>query len=503
MAQAIPVSDPLGSRSVARIVVVGAGISGLATAVRLADFGHDVLVFERNETTGGRVGSYRRDGFTFDTGPTLLTLPAVYRDLFRKTGRPLERVLDLLPAEPALRFQFADGTRVDVPNASRAGSRRAFEEALGSGAGDAWRAVVDRGRQTWQVVRSPYLESAPGRTDLARLAASQRRRALALRLSLRSLIRDVTADHRLAMAIEHLAAGADPRRAPAALATLPYVMETFGRWRVAGGTRGLVDALAARATERGAQIRTGADVTEVVVNSGRATGVRLASGEVEAADVVVAAVDARQLYGDLLPTPVGRRTAARLRRAQPGPAVFTVLLAVSDGATGLAPHTALLPADTDAALDAVFGAKPGPPQDPPIDVYAPDDPALRPHDDARAVTVRVVVPPHGTVDWTSPGLAADYAEHIVTTMAARGLDLRPQLQWHAVRSPADAEQATGAPGGSAWGLGIGTPWELLRRPGNRTPVRALFHTGSSAYPGPGLPLVGLSSMIVADLIGRA
>jgi phytoene desaturase len=487
---------------VARVVVVGAGISGLATAARLADFGHDVLVCEQRATVGGRVDSYRKDGFTFDTGPSLLTLPAVYRDLFRKTGRPLEHVLDLVPVQPALRLRFGDGTDVELPNASRAGIRSALDNALGPGNGQAWQAVVEHGRQVWQVVRSPYLETAPRLTDLAGLARRQRRRALAPRASLRSLLEDLAADRRLAAAVEHIPRGADPRRAPAALATLPYLMETFGFWRVAGGMHRLAEALAERVTERAGHIRTASPVTNIVVSSGRATGVQLAAGQVETADVVVAAVDARQLYGALLRTPASRRMAARLRRTRNGPGMFTLLLALS-GAPDLPPHTALLPADDGAALDAVFGPVPTAPRDPAIDVYAPDDPALRPDGAVRAVTVQVVVPAHGELDWSSSQFVSDYAEHVLAIMAVRGLDLRPFLRWCATRSPHDAEHATGVPGGAAWGLGVGTAWQLLRRPGNRTPVAGLFHVGSSTYPGPGLPLVGLSSAIVADLIGRA
>ncbi|HEX6232991.1 MAG TPA: FAD-dependent oxidoreductase [Jiangellaceae bacterium] len=486
----------------ARIVVVGAGISGLATAVRLADFGHDVLVCEQQAVVGGRVGTYRKDGFTFDTGPSLLTLPAVYRDMFRKTGRPLERVLDLMPVQPALRLRFGDGADIELPNASSSGIRNALDDALGPGNGEVWQAVVEHGRQVWQAVRSPYLEAAPRLTDLARLTRGQRRRAVAPRASLRSLLEDLRADPRLTGAVEHLAHGADPRRAPAALSTLPYVIETFGRWRVAGGMYRLAEALAERVTERGGQIRTGSAVTEIVVSSNRATGVQLGSGHVEKADVVIAAVDARQLYGALVRTRAAQRVAARLRHTKPGPGVFTLLLALS-GAPDLPPHTALLPGDADAALDAVFGPHPAAPRDPAIDIYAPDDPALRPDSTARGVTVQVVVPGHGELDWSSSRLVNEYAEQVLATMAVRGIDLRPFLQWYATRSPHDAEHATGVPGGAAWGLGVGTAWELLRRPGNRTPVAGLFHVGSSTYPGPGLPLVGLSSAIVSDLIGRA
>jgi len=111
-------------------------MGGLATAARLAAQGHRVTVFEQAGTWGGKLGVYRRDGFTFDTGPSLLTLPAVYRDLFIKTGQPLEESVELVPVDPATRYRFADGTWLDVPNASRGGTHQAFTQVFGPGAGD-------------------------------------------------------------------------------------------------------------------------------------------------------------------------------------------------------------------------------------------------------------------------------------------------------------------------------------------------------------------------------
>ena len=109
----------------ARIAVIGAGMGALAAAARLAVAGHRVTVYERAETYGGAVGRYEQDGFAFDTGPSLLTLPAVYRDLFVKTGNPLEDSVELLPVDPVARYRFPavpghDATWLDVPNASRA-----------------------------------------------------------------------------------------------------------------------------------------------------------------------------------------------------------------------------------------------------------------------------------------------------------------------------------------------------------------------------------------------
>jgi phytoene desaturase len=481
---------------VARVVVIGAGMSGLATAARLADFGHLVTVFEQADTVGGRIGRHVQEGYAFDTGPTLLTLPAVYRDLFRKTGKPLERVLELVPADPAVRFRFPDGARVDLPSASRAGAARAFDQALGAGSGAAWQSVIEHGRQVWQTLRSPYLTAVPSRRELARLAWPVTRRAVAAGQSLREVAQRLLGDPRLISALECTAPGCDPRRAPGALTAIPYLHETFGRWYVAGGMRRLVDAVHTRALERGAVVRTGCPVAEVLGTAGQAAGVRLAGGEPVPADVVISAVDARHLYRDLLPA--ARR--GRAVRVAPSPSVFTMLLALGD-APELPRHTVLISPDREAELEAVFGPLPTPPVDPTIEIDATDDPAARPAATARPWTVKVTVPTHGPVDWTAPGLADAYADRILATMAARGLDVRAQLDWRVVRTPADLLRATNAPG--AWGNSIDGVRSIRRRPGNRTPVRGLFLVGSSTHPGPGLPLVGLSSTVVADLVGRA
>ncbi|MET9972726.1 NAD(P)-binding protein, partial [Streptomyces sp. NPDC006356] len=106
----------------ARIAVIGAGMGAMAAAARLAVAGHRVAVYERTETYGGAVRRFERDGFGFDTGPGLLPLPAVYRDLFLKTGKePLEGCVELVQVDPSARHVFADGTELSLPNASRAG----------------------------------------------------------------------------------------------------------------------------------------------------------------------------------------------------------------------------------------------------------------------------------------------------------------------------------------------------------------------------------------------
>src|SRR5512133_521419 len=253
----------------ARVVVVGAGLGGLACAARLAAVGHHVTVCEQAPQAGGKLGVLAKDGFVFDTGPSLLTLPAVYRDLFLATGGPLEAEVPLEPVDPVCAYQFADGAALALPNAPRPRIARAWEEALGRGAGDDWTALLDRAAAIWDATRHTFLESPlhGTRTLLAQARRVRDVRIIAPWLSLRDLgVRYLRAPHQRTSLDRYATyTGSDPRRAPAALATIPYVEQTFGAWYVLGGLRRLGDAVFARAVDRGATVRVGAAVTEILL----------------------------------------------------------------------------------------------------------------------------------------------------------------------------------------------------------------------------------------------
>lgn len=496
-----------------RVVVIGAGIGGLAVSARLASVGHHVVVCEQGHDIGGKLMGHSSDGFTFDTGPSLLTLPAVYRDLFHKTGRPLEDCVDLLPVDPAFRYYFAptsesDAVWLDVPNASRPQMRDALDLSLGGGAGADWDAFLDDAHRVWQLTRGPFLESPlSGRRDLLRLLRRTRDiRTVAPWRTLRSAGRRQLRDPRLRMMLDRYATytGSDPRRAPAALSVVPYVEQTFGAWHVRGGVHRLADAVLDRALSRGVEVRTQADVVRVLVEGGRVSGVVLASGERLPADVVVSDADASTLYGELLPHSVGARVRRRIARTKPSLSGFVLLLALRGRTPDLAHHTVLFPADYDAELDAVFGPEVHPVDDPTVYVCSPADHTMHPPG-CEALFVLVNAPRHGRarglVDWEEPGLADSYADRVLAVMAARGVDVRDRVLWRKVRTPADLERDTRSPGGAIYGTASTRSGVL--RPANRSPVPGLFLVGGSAHPGGGLPLVGLSAAIVADLIGPA
>lgn len=483
----------------------------MAVAARLAVKRHDVTILEQSGSYGGKLAQYARDGFVFDTGPSLFTLPAVYRDLFLKTGGALEEAVDLQPIEPAFGYRFADGSSVTVPGVDPARAATAFGLALGGTANADWRRLIERAGSMWRITREPFLQSPlrGWRTLLSLAKDPSDIRTVAPRTSLRDLGKEYLADPRLRQVLDRYAtyAGSDPRRAPAVLATIPYVEQTFGAWHLGGGLGTLGDALALRCAERGVTIRYDADVAHVDMTDGRVSGVRMIDGESITADIVVANADAAHVYGHLVSDRRAERIARGLAKVSPSLSGFVVLLALRGRTSGLQHHNVWFPADYDAEFDSIFGPRPRPVDDPAIYACVPDDPRMRPDDDSESWVLLVNAPRHGdgsgrTIDWDAPGLADAYADHILDRLAERGTDIRERLLWREIRTPADLERSTRAPGGSIYGSSSNGSRAAFDRPANQSPIPGLYLVGGSAHPGGGLPLVGMGAEMVATLIGR-
>ena len=470
-----------------RIVVIGAGVGGLTAAVRLAELGHRVTVFESAGVAGGKLGRYERDGFAFDTGPSLLTLPQLFDGLN----------LDLVRLDPVVRHVFPDGAELDSSSSHPEFLAR-IATRLGPDAAADWERLWRRAARIWAASWDNVLQRpVDSPLDLAGLAwRLGDLTAIAPGRTLRGLGRSYLRDPRLRMLLDRYATytGADPRRAPAALLAVPYAELAFGGWYVRGGLHAVAEALVERCRALGVTLELGAPVARITVAGGRATGVTLASGTTVAADAMVSNVDALTLYRTLLPTP--SRLAGLAARSLAG---FVLLLGVRGDTPRLAHHTVFFPPDYDAEFDAVFAGRP--PADPTVFVTrAADDTVHPPGHEAWFVLVNA--PRHGlaadAVDWRRPGLADAYADRVLDVLAARGLDVRDRIVFREVRTPADLAASTGAPGGAIYGTAGG-----LLRPPNRGPVGGLHLVGGSTHPGGGLPMVTLSARIVADRIGPA
>lgn len=485
----------------ARIVVIGAGAGGLAVAARLGAKRHDVTVVEAADRVGGKLHTLRREGFAFDVGPSLFTLPAVYRDLFLKTGPPLEQQVDLIETEPGFRYVFGDGTSLTLPGSSVGRTCAAIGEQFGAAAGESWRDLMGRAADIWRLTRTNVLGTAiEGPRQLMSLAKPRDLRTVAPWRSLHDMAQSTLTDPRLVTVMDRYAtySGSLPTKAPGALITIPFVEQTFGLWHIGGGLGNLATAMHERAGKAGVGFRLGTPVTRVTQVDGAVTGVETADGRRLEADIVVSDIDARVLPAML----TGVSAPERSRDSYSG---FAILLAITGTTPELNHHNVWFPADYRGEFADLAAGRPV--TDPAIYVCRPDDPSMAPPG-CEAWFVLVNAPRHAPGaddghDWSDAAAKERYADRILDLLAARGTDVRDRVRWRILQTPADLGERDGSGDGAIYGKASHGAMSVLQRARNVGPVKGLFQVGGTAHPGGGLPLVGMSAEIVADRIGRA
>lgn len=497
----------------ARVVVIGGGVAGLASAARLSIKGHQVTVLEQSDRLGGLVQSYSRDGFTFELGPSKLTLPAVYRDLFLKTGASLEDSVDLVEIPDGTRYHWSDGSNALVPSVGGTNIARALDSSLGDTAGSDWRTLTQRAGEMWKIIRPELLEQQLTSVQELKQITSDRqmRKTLAPKSSLRKVTAKLVKDRRVRQLVEHyaLAAGANPRTAPASFLTQPYIEQTFGTWWITGGLHKLVDALEARCLERGVEIRTGANVGMFRTENNKIVGVTQIDGTEIDADIVVWSGSAVHLSSACSKSD-GAAISSRVPfDARPSSSVFTIMAAVQGTSEDMAHENVFLSRDPDKELKQLDRGELV--TAPTIRVCIPTDASMHPPNQ-EAWTIQVTAPLHRPADsdkawpgtnWQAPDTPEQYAELIFDQLEARGLNVRDRLLWHEIRTPADIKAETLTSGGSAFG-GAPIGWQnTWLKPTIHTPINGLYLVGDSAQPGAGLDRVGMGAEILAETIGRA
>lgn len=464
----------------AHVVVIGGGVGGLSTAIRLRAAGLGVTLLERNGESGGKLAVRRFGGFVFDTGPSLVTLPHVYDELFRVAGTTLADEVDLRRLDPQFRYHWPDGHSLELRDDG-------CDEP-------GYREFVAHGRRIWEISERTFFAGPMG-SPMSLVRRMRSPRDLAGIDPLRTLdssARRAFTDPRMVQWAGRYAtySGSSPYRAPATLGCIAHVEHAYGCWYPMGGLGSLRDAFVRVAQRCGVEVRVGTEVVEITVAGDRVDGVVLADGRRIDADVVVSNADATHLYRDLL---ADRRALRRVERAAPSTSGFVLLAGVEGTTPGLAHHNIWFSGDYPCEFRQMGAGR------------LADDPTI------YACVSSVTDPsqaPEGHENWfllvnTPAGVdldAGSYASLVLERLAARGVELRGRLRVTETITPRDLEQRYRAPGGAIYGTSSDGLRAAFRRPANRGYRRGLYLVGGSSHPGGGLPLVTMSGRIVADMV---
>jgi phytoene desaturase len=488
-----------------RIIVIGSGFGGLAAAIRLRAQGHEVTVVEQRDKPGGRAYVYQQDGFTFDGGPTIITAPWLFDDLFALAGKRTADYVRIVPIDPFYQIRFEDGTvfryngdtdaiieQIRALNPDDVQGYRAFlrqsERVFGAGM-----SLIDKPFTT-------LMDMVKVLPDLIRLRADRSVAGLTNRHIRDERLRQVFSFHPLLV-------GGNPFETTSIYTLIHHLEKTWGVWFAMGGTGALVDAFVRLLRDIGGELRLSTQVREITVDerTGKANGVRLASGEVLAADAVVSNSDVAFTYKHLVaPKWRKKNTDARIDGLDYSMSLMVIYFGTDKKYEDIAHHEILMGPRYRGLLDEVFGTKTLA-QDFSLYLHRPTatDPSLAPPGcDAWYVLSPV---PHlgGPTDWHVAAQA--YRDRIMQYLEDRYL---PGLSKHIVTEhridPLHFRDTLSSHLGSAFSVQPTLLQSAWFRPHNRSEdIPNLYFAGAGTHPGAGLPGVISSGKIVADLIGTA
>lgn len=485
-----------------KIIVIGSGFGGLAIAIRLQARGFQVTLLEKNAQVGGHAYQLEKRGYTFDMGPSLITAPHIIRSVFQAAGKCLEDYVDLIPLDPFYRIYFHDETHLDY---SADGARMKAQMASFN-ASDA--ANYDRFMQDCRGIYEAVITEGLGATPFMDLNTLLQFLPAALKLKAlypaHYLVSRYFADarHRFTFSFHPLFIGGNPFRAPSVYLMIPYLEKIGGVWFSKGGMYSMVQAFARVFVELGGEIRTEAEVEEIVVQNARATGV-LVNQKFHAADAIVSNADWAHTQLKLL-KPEHRRkwTDRKVERLDYAMSAFLLYLGVRRQYPQLLHHTLILSERYKELVRDIFDRKILP-EDFSMYLHAPTrtDPSMAPPG-CESLYVLIPVPNlAGEIDWNHA--AQPFAARVLKFLEEEfGLEnLRQELEVMEMFTPIDFKLRRNCHLGSAWGIEPKLTQTAYFRPHNRSAeIANLYFVGANTHPGAGVPGVLLSAEATEKLV---
>ncbi|MES2093274.1 MAG: phytoene desaturase family protein [Actinomycetota bacterium] len=499
------------------VVIIGGGIAGLASAALLAADGHEVTVLEGRPTLGGRAGSWERDGFRFDTGPSWYLMPEVFDHFFRLLGTTADQQLRLVTLDPGYRVFFEGLTEPIDITASREENLELFER-IEPGSRRAMEKYLDSAREVYDIakLRFLYTSFADIRPLLRKDVLSRTASLVSLLLTpLATLVRRTVRDARLQQILGYPAVflGSSPYIAPSMYHLMSHLDLEGGVLYPMGGFTELIARIEALAGGQGVTIVTDSPVTAINSRDGVVTGVdytdAAGSRRTLVADIVVSAADLHHTETALLPLELQTFPQEYWDRKVPGPSALLIYLGVTGELPQLEHHTLFFARDWKAGFERIFGANPSIPDPASIYVCKPSgiDPSTAP-DGYENLFVLVPIPAEptigkGDVDGDGDTRIEALADRVIAQIAVwAGIpNLASRVTLRRTVGPGDFASDLNAWRGTALGPAHTLAQSAMFRAGNKSrKVDGLFYAGGSTIPGIGLPMCLISAEVVLKRI---
>ncbi len=492
-------------------IIIGGGLAGLASAVELTTHGFATTIVERGNHLGGKMNVLEQAGFSFDMGPTILTLPEVVRGIIARSGRRPNDYLDLVRLDPQWRCFYDDGTIIDLRDGVDAMANAMDLQFPGTRAAAGWRDFLAYSRRMFGLSEKVFffkdLESV---IDLMRQSPTRQpgvlRDVLAMRAYStvgRTVHKHVQEPH-LAQLCEHFLqyVGSSPFLAPAILSLIAAAQLDHGCWYAMGGTRSVARALERILREDRATIILGQGVKRILHADKRATGIELDDGRTLNADVVVSNCDVQRTYRDLVGGKIGAKAhRAIASRYKPACSGLVMYLGLDRQYDHLLHHDFLFSADSRREFDDIY-RRAIPATDPSIYLCVPSrtDSAQAPTG-CEALYALIHTPPlQPGQRWEGEGgILEQYRPTVIEKLKRCGM---PDLEEHIIverhLTPQSIERLYNAEGGAIYGLASHGRLQGGFKPRNRSgALSRLYIAGGSANPGPGVPMVLMSGVTAA------
>lgn len=486
------------------IKIIGAGLGGLAISCLLASKGNKVTIFEKNEKPGGKINEVRSDGYRFDTGPTLLTMPFILEELFKACDTEMSQYLDLQPVDPICRYFYPNGSQFDCFQDK--GLNIAQIQDFAPEDVRAYEQFEEYSKQLYERTKEAFLfNPLYGLSDLKSLNITDFFRIDAFK-TVSERVDQMFSSPELRKFFKRFTTynGSNPYQAPATLNVIPHVELAMGGYYLEGGMYSLIHALTKLADKLGVSIKYNTPIANIDTHNKKVTGLRDNSGDRYTSDIVISNADAAQTYlhfldGKKVPT-LKQQTISNL---EPSCSGFVLLLGTDKIYNALTHHNIFFSEDYHHEFEQIFKEKVMP-DDPTI--YVANTSHTNPdHAPKGGSNLFVLInAPHLSNNYDWERKKDSYKQHIIRKLQLHGLtDLEEHIVFSETITPQDFYRKYRSNRGSIYGTSSNSKFSAFLRPRNKCrSIKGLYLVGGSTHPGGGIPLVTLSAFHADELISR-